>query len=163
MVATIDANWLYWLENTFAATAIRQSAWLYPGLEIIHIVGIVLVAGAAFLFDLRLLGFAKNLPITDLAQYLLPWSRRGLFLVIPSGFLLFISNAEELGYDPTFWLKMLLLLVAGLNAAIFHLSTFPSATRWNINIASPIRAKIAGILSIVLWLTIIACGRLLAY
>ncbi len=78
-----------WMENTTWATGIRQSMWLYPALEIVHIVGIVVLVGAAFMFDLRLLGFSKRLPLPRLASYLLPWSARGLLLIVPSGILLF--------------------------------------------------------------------------
>ncbi|MBD0286963.1 MAG: hypothetical protein ICV79_16270, partial [Flavisolibacter sp.] len=128
----------------------------------VHITGIVLLVGPAFLFDLRLLGFSKNLPVVDLARHLLPWSRRGLVLVVPSGLLLFITNAATLGHDPLFWLKMVLLITAGLNALIFHRFTFrPDAG--SENTVLPMRAKAAAIVSIVVWLAVIACGRLLAY
>jgi Family of unknown function (DUF6644) len=154
---------LQWLEDSSLAAAIRQSLWLYPGIEIVHITGIVILVGPALIFDLRLLGFAKKIPVPVLADYLLSWSRRGLFLVIPSGLLLFITNATTLAYDPVFWLKMTLLVVAGLNALFFHRFTL-------IKISSPgesykVRAPGIGaaIVSIVSWIAIIACGRLLAY
>jgi hypothetical protein len=118
-MAAILADLLRWLENTTWAITIRQSPWLYPALEVVHIVGIVLLAGSAFMFDLRLLGFARELPVKALANHLLSWSRRGLLLVIPSGISLFITDALDLGYDPTFWLKMTLLVLAGLNAWLF--------------------------------------------
>ncbi|MBC7830189.1 MAG: hypothetical protein H7122_20770, partial [Chitinophagaceae bacterium] len=91
---------LQWLEDGSLAVAIRQSAWLYPAFEILHITGIVLLVGPAFMFDLRLLGFAKKIPVLTLANYLLSWSRRGLLVVIPSGIFLFITNAATLGFDP---------------------------------------------------------------
>jgi hypothetical protein len=141
---------LNFLENTALAIAIRQSLWLYPALEIIHILGIVMLVGGAFFFDLRLLGLAKNLPLPSLSSYLLPLSRKGLLMVIPSGILLFLTNAETLGVDPTFWLKMLLLVIAGLNAMLFHrLRLLP--------------IKLTALVSIFAWIAIIACGRLLAY
>ena len=153
---------LQWLEDSAWAVAIRQSVWLYPALEIMHITGIVLLVGPAFLFDLRLLGFSKHLSVSDLARHLLPWSRRALVLVVPSGILLFITNAATLGNDPVFWLKMVLLITAGLNALVFHRFTFrPHA--WSENTTLPKGAKAAAIISIVVWLAIIACGRLLAY
>jgi hypothetical protein len=154
-------DWLLWLENTSWAVTIRQSLWLFPGLEIIHITGIVILVGAAILFDLRLLGFSRNLPVVDLAHHLLTWSKRALILVIPSGVLLFITNADAIGRDPTFWLKMLLLASAGLNALIFHRFTFRSP--WPQPERVPWKAKAAALFSIGAWLAIIACGRLLAY
>jgi hypothetical protein len=72
------------LEQTSWAVSIRQSTWLYPFLEIIHITGIVLLVGPAFMFDLRILGFSKHLSVSGLERHLLTWSMRGLFLVIPS-------------------------------------------------------------------------------
>jgi hypothetical protein len=138
------------LQSSAWAVGIRQSMWLYPMLEIIHLLGIVMLVGGAFFFDLRLLGLAKNLSLPALSAYLLPLSRKGLLLVIPSGILLFITNAETLGLDSTFWLKMALLLLAGLNALVFHrLQLFP--------------AKLTALISIVAWIAIISCGRLLAY
>ncbi len=154
---------LQWLEGTSWAVAIRQSTWLYPVLEILHIAGIVLLVGPAFMFDLRLLGFSKNVSVWALAGYLLSWSKRGLLLIIPSGILLFITNAATLGYDPVFWLKMLLLAVAGVNALIFHKLNFATISTGNENTGIPANAKRAAIISIITWLAIIACGRLLAY
>jgi hypothetical protein len=151
------------LENSAWAVTIRQSAWLYPALEVVHLVGMVLLAGAAFLFDLRLLGFGRELPVKALANHLLSWSRRGLLLVVPSGALLFITDAQALAFAPTFWLKMTLLVLAGLNALVFHQYTFASAATWNTNITAPRAAKATAAFSVVLWLGIIICGRWLAY
>ncbi|AWO02089.1 hypothetical protein DLD77_10470 [Chitinophaga alhagiae] len=148
------ADWLRLLENSAWALAIRQSAWLYPFLEIVHITGIVVLVGAAFMFDLRLLGFSKHLPADGLGHHLLTWSVRGLFLIVPSGMLLFITNASTLGHDPVFWTKMALLAAAGGNALFFR-RTAPRA-------GSP-AAKTAAVLSLLLWVAVIACGRLLAY
>lgn len=158
----MPVEWLQRVENTGLAAGIRQSTWLYPGLEIIHIVGIVLLVGGAFVFDWRLLGFSPNIPVADLAEHVLPWSRRGLWIVVPSGLLLFSTNAESLGTDPTFWLKMLLIVVAGVNVALFHWITFRSPTGWRRG-KTPVGAKAAAICSILAWLATIACGRLLAY
>jgi len=152
-----------WLEDGYLAVAIRQSAWLYPALEIIHIVGIVLLVGPAFMFDLRLLGFAKKLSVAALADHLLPWSRRALILVIPSGFFLFITNAITLAFDEVFWLKMVLLVMAGLNALVFHRFTFRTFSSQRENMRSTNGARAAALASILLWLSIITCGRLLAY
>lgn len=141
------------MEASALATAIRQSTWLYPFIEIIHIVGIVLVAGGALLFDFQLLSASRK-SIID-SRYLLLWSKRGLIIAIPSGLLLFTTNAEALSNDPVFGLKLLLLLLAALNAWIFH-----------VRVYLPAKYTTAGyhaIASIILWISIISCGRLLAY
>lgn len=157
----VMAGWLQALEDTSWSAAIRQSAWLYPFLEIIHITGIVLLVGPAFMFDLRLLGFSKHLPVKGLGRHLLSWSVRGLLLVIPSGLLLFITNAATLGYDPVFWTKMILLLLAAGNALFFR--KIVSRASGDADIALPAAAKTVAILSLILWTAVIACGRLLAY
>ena len=155
---------LNWLEGSYVADQIRQSLWLYPALEIIHITGITVLVGAAFMFDLRLLGHSKSLSVSGLSRHLLPWSRRGLWLIVPSGILLFSTNAKALGDDVTFWLKMALLLAAGFNVLIFHRFIYPkfqddSSGKGRI----PRAAKISALVSILLWIAIISCGRLLAY
>jgi hypothetical protein len=153
---------LSWLENTALAATIRQSLWLYPALEIVHITGIVILVGAAFMFDLRLLGFSKSLSIFGLSRHLLPWSRKALLLVIPSGILLFMTNSKTLGIDPTFWLKMTLLIIAALNVLVFHKLLFkPKSDVQNQEL--PFSTKISALVSITVWVAIIACGRLLAY
>lgn len=156
------AGLLQGLEDSALAGAIRQSSWLYPFLEIVHILGIVLLVGAAFLFDLRLLCFSKKLPVPDLARHLLPWSRRGLYLIVPSGLLLFSTNAMALANDPVFHIKLIMLLVGSLNAGFFHRFLAPSSPKWQHG-NTPRSAKAVALCSIVVWVTVIACGRLLAY
>ena len=160
---SLPANVFYQLENSFLAESIRRSLWLYPFLEIVHIIGIVLLVGAVVMFDFRLIGLSKNLPLMLLGKHLLPWSLRALFLIIPSGVLLFITNAETLGRDPTFWIKLTLILLAGLNAAFFHRFLLKSSRILNENFTPSPVVKVVALLSITLWLAIIACGRLLAY
>nr|WP_245405194.1 DUF6644 family protein [Algoriphagus sp. AGSA1] len=136
---------------------------MYPALEIIHILGIVLLVGAAILFDLRLLGFSKNLPLSAMSRFLLPWSQRGLILVIPSGLLLFITNAETLGLDPVFRLKMVLLIAAALNALIFHKFVFKRQFDLENPSGHSLHFKIPALVSMAVWIAVIICGRLLAY
>jgi hypothetical protein len=142
-----------WIEASALATAIRQSTWLYPFIEIIHILGIVLVAGGAILFDIQLLSANRKHVIDQ--RYLVTWSKRGLILAILSGLLLFSTNAIALSADPVFGLKLLLLLLAVINAWIFHIRVNLPA-KWAT-------VRYHAIASIILWISIISCGRLLAY
>jgi len=155
--------WLVWLETSALAVAMRQWLWLYPIVEIVHIVGFVVLVGAAVMFDLRLLGLSRHLPVTGLAWHVLPWARASLVLVIPSGLLMFTAHATEMAENPAFRVKLICLAVAGLNAGLFHRSVFKSSSVWNQEVAAPVAAKIAAVLSLLLWLSIISCGRLLAY
>jgi hypothetical protein len=152
-----------YLENTSLAAAIRDATWAYPILEIIHITGIALLVGAAFMFDLRLLGASRHLPVMGLARHLLPWSRRGLLLIIPSGFLLFITNAVALANNPVFWLKMGLLAAAGINALVFRQRSLRIADQPQAEQAGPPGGRINALLSLLFWIAVITCGRLLAY
>jgi hypothetical protein len=157
------AAWLVWLETSALATAMRQWQWLYPIVEILHILGFVLVVGGAFFFYLRLLGRGRALPVSGLATHLLTWSRAGFALVVPTGFMMFIAHATEFAANPAFQLKLLLIAVALLNAAAFHRWPFRSVARWNIAAATPVWARGAAGLSLACWAGAIACGRLLAY
>jgi hypothetical protein len=163
MPSTPLNNWLQWLEQSPWSLAIRQSTWLYPALEIVHITGIVLLVGSAFLFDIRILGFSTKIPVSSLERHLLTWSMRALILVIPSGLLLFITNAVALAHNPFFHTKLILIGVAAVNAWVFHTITLQSVSGWDISTPSPALAKLAAAVSIITWIGVIACGRLLAY
>jgi hypothetical protein len=163
MHEVIGPAWLVWLEGSAVAIAMRQWLWLYPVVEIVHIVAFVVLVGAAAMFDLRLLGFSRQLPVADLAQHLLRWARLSLLLVVPSGLLMFTAHATEMAENPAFRLKLVLIAAAGLNAVGFHLGPFKRVAGWNQHTAVPAGAKVAAVLSLVLWAGVIACGRLLAY
>jgi hypothetical protein len=155
--------WAVWLETSGAAVAMRQWLWLYPAVEIAHIVGFVVLVGAAFMFDLRLLGLSRALPVSAMATHLLRWSRVALLVVAPSGFLMFAAHATEFADNPAFRLKLLLIAAALLNAGIFHRWPFRAVGDWDTELPAPRPARLAGLLSLLLWTGVIACGRLLAY
>ncbi|MGC3948138.1 MAG: hypothetical protein QM762_27115 [Chryseolinea sp.] len=155
-------NIFEWLGNTALAISIRDSPWLFPIIETTHIFGFIVLVGSAFLFDLRLLGVAQGIPVRDVADYVLPWSRRSLIIVVPTGFMLFMSEAEALSHNSVFGFKLLLIIAAFTNAGVFHRFTFRSADQWSTS-RTPFPAKIAAIISIGLWMSVISCGRLIAY
>jgi hypothetical protein len=128
----------------------------------VHIVGFVFLTGSAFLFDLRLLGFSRILPVTQVARFVLPWSRRSLILVVPTGMLLFITEAKALSTSEVFGVKLILILFAFTNAAVFHRYTFKTVSIWNTT-QTPAAAKAAAVISLILWTSVITCGRLIAY
>ena len=155
--------WAVWLETSGIAVAMRQWLWLYPIVEIVHIVGFVILVGAAFMFDLRLLGVSRGLPVSAMADHLLPRARLALVLVVPSGVLMFMAHATEMLENPAFRLKLLLIAAAFLNAGIFHRWPFRVVGDWDTELPAPPTARLAGVLSLLLWTGAIACGRLLAY
>ncbi len=149
--------------NTSLASTVRESAYLYLAVETVHIIGFVILAGSAAMFDLRLLGTSRGLPVSDTARHLLRWSHASLLVVVPSGLLLFMSNATTLSINPAFRLKLVLLAAAGANAYIFHRWPFKTVKEWNCNVATPAVAKISAAVSLVLWAGVITYGRFIAY
>jgi hypothetical protein len=155
------------LEASGLGQAMRQWLWLYPGVEVVHITGVGLLFGSIAVLDLRLLGVSKKLSVRQLARHVLPWSAASFLLIVPSGLLMFTAHATEFIESGVFVLKMCLILAAGLNAALFHTITFRTADVWDAEemrrLPPPPSARLAGALSLVLWIAVIACGRLLAY
>jgi hypothetical protein len=156
------AAWLVWLETSAPAAAMRNWLWLYPIVEIVHIIGFVVLVGAAVMFDLRLLGVSRALPASAMARHHLPWARAALLLVVPTGALMFIAHATEFAGNPAFRVKLILLAAAGLNALLFHRGAFRSVAGWESDVAVPVTARAAAVASLVLWVGVIAAGRLLA-
>jgi hypothetical protein len=155
------------LEASGFGQAMRQWLWLYPTVEIFHIVGIGLLFGSIAVLDLRLLGVSRNISARTLARHVLPWTAASFLLIVPSGLLMFSAHASEFIDSPVFILKMCLILAAGANAALFHTITFRTADVWDSEemrkLPPPPSARVAGALSLLLWISVIACGRLLAY
>jgi hypothetical protein len=141
----------------------RQWAWLYPVVEIVHILSFVIVVGAAFFFDLRLLGLARSVPVTALASHLLNWARAGFAVVVPTGLMMFTAHATEMASNPVFRVKLILVAAGVLNAAAFHQWPFKSVDGWNVGASAPAWAKATALVSLLCWSGAIACGRLLAY
>lgn len=151
------------IEGLAIARAMREGLWLYPSVEIVHIVGFAILVGSVVMFDLRVLGLSKSIPVRALARHLLPWSLAALVLIVPSGLLMFSAHASDFLGNPAFLLKMGLLLTAGLNAVAFHTGPYQKVGDWDVGVAAPAAAQASVALSIVLWVGVISCGRLLAY
>src|SRR5688572_10320773 len=125
------ADWLHWLQTTALATRLRGSTWAYPLVETMHIIGFTVLVGGAAMFDLRLLGFGRRLKVSDLARHLLRWSRLSVLLIVPTGLLLFMTQATEMAASPVFRLKLTLIALAALNALAFDFSTLKDAPAWD--------------------------------
>jgi hypothetical protein len=150
------------LEASALGQAMRQWMWLYPTVEIVHIVGIALLFGSIAVLDLRLLGFSRSVSVKSIAGHTLPWTAGSFLLIVPSGFMMFTAHAGDFLSSTVFVVKMGLIFAAGINAALFHVGVFRGAAAWDTG-ATPIAARAAGAASLLLWISVIACGRLLAY
>ncbi len=135
--------------------AIASVPWIYPALEVVHIVGIGLLLGSLVLVELRIWGRAAELPLVPLARFGLRLTLVGFALAAASGTTMFLSQPNELLGNAPFLVKMALLACAGVNAATFH---------WRGGVARADRVGRAQTLaSLGLWLAIIICGRSIAY
>jgi hypothetical protein len=154
--------WALWLEQSGLGTAVRTSSWMYPAAEIGHLLGLGLLVGSAVAFDLRLLGAARRLPVDASASFLLPLARFGFGLMACTGALLFAANATTM-LSLVFGIKLTAILLACVNATLFHWGVFPGVAAWNLEAPPPARARAAALISLCCWSTALVCGRLLAY
>jgi hypothetical protein len=154
----------FWLESTSAGTEIRESLWLFPVIETVHIFGIICLVGSTSIFDLRLMGLAfKQDTVSALAERFLPWTWAGFVIQVATGILLFASEATKMYDNRAFQVKMLLILAAGINALVFHSLAYKSVGKWEHDPVAPFSARFAGTFSILLWFAIVAAGRWIAY
>jgi hypothetical protein len=151
------------LADTALTPLILESTYGYPTTEIIHIFGFVLMAGSIAMLDLRLLGFSKQISIKSLSQHLLPWTIAGFMLCLLAGGTLFVVSAPQWVTNQVFLVKTSLLILGGINAAIFHFGAYRHVRYWDSNCSTPLSARVGAIISLLIWATVLACGRLLAY
>lgn len=136
-------------------TALKTHVWAYPALEVVHIVGIALVLGNLVLLELRVFGWGAALPPKDLARLSVGLALCGFGMAALSGLVMFATQPQELLANRAFTLKMLLLMLAGCNAAWFH-------GRGSLARLDGL-ARAQMVLSTLIWLTVVACGRWIAY
>ena len=154
----------HWLEQTSVGTAIRESLWLFPVIETVHIFGIILLVGGTSILDLRLMGLTfREEPVTKLAKRFLPWAWAGFIIQVTTGLLMFASEATKMYINTAFQIKMLMILAAGVNAFVFHSLAYQSVGKWEKDPVAPLSARIAGLISILFWFGIVAAGRWIAY
>lgn len=144
--------------------AFRDSVWMFDITETVHTLGIIFVAGTIMLVDLRLLGLGlKRETVRDVVSRIVPWTLWGFGLMVLTGSCLFSAEAVKLYSSPAFRIKLVLLALAGLNALIFHRTIYRQADKWENASVAPARARMAGLLSLIFWIAIIAAGRAIAY
>lgn len=155
-------DWLAWLQQSALAASIRDSSWLYPATETIHIIAFVVAVGCLLVLDLRLIGLGRWAAFDQVASALLPWAIGAFCLTIPTGILLLLPEAASIARNPAFLTKMALMLLAGVNATLFHLGPWRQRERWMRGTVST-TARLSAAVSILLWIGVIVGGRLIAY
>lgn len=151
------------LETSGVGRWMREALWAYPAVETVHIIGLALLFGTIVIVDLRLLGLGRNVSAVAVTRSVLPWTLAGFCVAAATGSLMFTAHAGELVTLPIFLLKMSLIVLGGVNAALLRVGALRSAGRWDLAVLPPPRVRVAAGLSLLLWICVIACGRLLAY
>jgi hypothetical protein len=151
------------LQDLSLPTQIRESDWMFPTIETIHVFALVLVVGTIMTVDLRLLGFTnKERPFSQVAAEMLPWTWAAFAIAATAGILMFSSKALIYYGNIPFRLKMACLLLAGINMAIFHWLGVRRLAAWDHG-RPPLAAKMAGGASLLLWTSIVAAGRWIGF
>lgn len=157
-------TWLMLLQDSLLGEMVRNIQYLYPMLESIHILGIALLVGPAFIFDLRLLGAGQRIvPVTTAAQCLLPISHIGLLIVAITGIALLSAQANIVAAAGAAPWKLGLIIVAGINVLVFHKGIYRTVADWDIQAPVPVLAKVSALISALAWTGVIIAGRFLAY
>lgn len=155
---------LGWLQESALATTIRDSLLLFPLLESAHVIGLALVFGTIVIVDLRLLGLASTeRPVSRVVADTLVWTWTGFALTVATGLLMFVTNATGYFENTYFRAKIVLLALAGLNAAVFQFAVWPTRERWQRGPQAPPLGRAVAVASVVLWLAVIVAGRMIGF
>jgi hypothetical protein len=147
-----------------SSIALRESIYVVPWIQVVHVISVAMFAGSVFWMDLRLLGVGSmNVPFSRVQRQLFPWQMTGIAVASVSGAALVYASPMTWFANIIFWTKMASMALAGLNALAFHFITSATVTEWDDRSQPPRAAKLAGALGLVLWTNVILCGRLMYY
>jgi hypothetical protein len=153
-----------WLATTQGSIALHESLYMYPLVESTHVLTLCLFVGLAAMLDLRLMGLTlREVAVSEVAARFLPWLRVGFVIMIVTGTLLFYAIPVRSYHNVFFRIKAIMLVLAGLNAFVFHNGIYRKVFDWDIAPRAPRAARAAGACSLVLWALIIVSGRMIAY
>jgi hypothetical protein len=152
-------SFFQWLEHSRWATAISESAWIYPAAEVGHFFGLFLLVGTIAVIDLRLLGLAgRRQSVSELAQNLFPWMWAGFGIAVVSGFVMFATGATGFVANTQFRIKMLVTLLAVTFGAIVQRKT----AQWDQPSGIPGVGKLTALISLALWIGVILAATEIA-
>jgi hypothetical protein len=156
-------EWLTAIQELPFVAELRNSRWTYAVVNASHIVGIALLFGAIVPLDLRLIGLWRSVSIRALARILVPVAVSGLVLAIAAGLLLFSIRTVQYAGTTLFQIKLVLIVCGIANALLLRTAKQWETATAHVDEPPPPRLRIAGLLSIGLWLSVIVCGRMLAF
>jgi hypothetical protein len=153
------------VEKTSVAQAMANSSWLFPAVETIHLAAMVFLVGSISALDLRLLGLIlRRERVPRLAERLLPFTWTAFATMVVTGTLLFGSDpVHKYCPNPSFRLKLELIVLAGVNMSIFHLTVYRSVHKWDSAPSPPLWAKMVGTFSVILWAGVVVAGRWIGF
>jgi hypothetical protein len=153
-----------WLAETRPSIALHESLYMYPLVESVHVLTLCLFVGMSVLLDLRLLGLTlRRVPASDVIARLVPWMTAGFIVMLTTGLLLFYAIPVRSYQNIFFRLKMIMLVLAGVNAWVFHAHVHKRVFTWDMDAKPPSAARMAGACSLILWAVIVVSGRMIAY
>ena len=153
-----------WVADQPTSIALRESLFLWPLLESTHVLTLMLFAGTTTMLDLRLLGVAfSGVAASQFTGRLLPWTRGSFAVMAVTGLLLVYANPAHYYLNIFFRVKVLLLIVAGLNIWWFHARVHQRLAEWDTAPRSPKAARLAAVVSLAAWTGVIVTGRMMAY
>ena len=161
---TSHREWLDLWEALPSSTAVRESVNGYSALLSVHVVGMCIFAGLVLMMDLRLIGVGNmRTPFSQLQKRLFPWQMVGMLLSATTGVILIYGQPTRFYTNIFFWVKMLMMALAMVNALAFHQSTYHTIDAWDTQPVTPGGAKLSGVLSVALWAGVVVAGRMIAY
>jgi hypothetical protein len=153
-----------WLEATSLGVLVRESPWGFPILVAFHIMGIMLSVGTLVWFDLRLLGISMTgVKASRMYRRLMPWMFTGFAVMFITGFMLLAGFATAAYDNVYFRVKVLAMVLAAVNALVYHRFTERRIIQWDDVPGPPTAARMAGLVSISVWMTVIIAGRMMSY
>lgn len=152
-----------WLHHTPLSLALQsQVQWLWPLCEGLHFAGLALLVGVAGMFDLRLLGLMKRVPVVVVQEFM-PWAVLGFAINLVTGLVFVVSEPAQYFSNPTWWVKVAFIVVSGLNAVVYQLAFGPRAARLVPGEDTPMSFKVIGAVSLVSWFAVLWAGRMLPF
>jgi hypothetical protein len=153
-----------WLAATPVSKTLADQPWVVPMSQSIHILAVSAVFASALMINLRLLGVgAKGRSVSQLSHTLLPWMWRGLAVLLITGLIQTLVEPVRQFVTPAFWAKMSMIVVVATMTALYARAVHRNAPRWDAASSRPWHAKVFAVLSTLLWLAVIVCGRFIAY
>jgi len=152
--------WLFeWFEMTSIGVVVRESIWMFPVIEAVHLLGLCMLGGALLVVDLRMLGLGlRRQTIGELSENLRPWLYGAIALMGITGVLLFLSEAVKCYYNQSYWVKMIALAIG-----LIFTFTLRAKVADNGGMTASTRTRLTAVASMVLWFTVAAAGRWIGF